>query len=96
MPPDVARLRNPAIADYHRLERELNGALAIHWNGALTWSGNPAESERVVAEHTAWGYDVRLVERDEIRRLEPPARRAATGRGPCPGRGSARPGCRRP
>ena len=51
--PDLARLRNPAIADYRRLERELNGALAIDWNGALTWSGNPAESERLVAEHTA-------------------------------------------
>ena len=69
--PDLARLRNLAIADYRRLEQELNGALAVDWNGALTWSENPTESERVVAEHTAWGYDVRLVERDEIRRLEP-------------------------
>ena len=25
----------------------------------------------MVTEHTAWGYDVRLVERDEVRRLEP-------------------------
>ena len=32
---------------------------------------DPAESERLVTEHTAWGYDVRLVERDEIRRREP-------------------------
>ena len=69
--PDLARLRNPAIADYHRLERELNGAFAIDWNGALTWSENPAQSERLVAEHTAWGYDAKLVERDEIHRLEP-------------------------
>ena len=69
--PDIARLRNLAISDYRRLERKLDGALAIDWNGALTWSANPAESERVVAEHTAWGHDVRLVERGEIRRLEP-------------------------
>ena len=74
--PAIARLRNLAIADYRRLERELNGALAIDWNGVLTWSGNPAESERLVAEHTARGHDVRLVERDEIRPLEP--RLAAT------------------
>ena len=40
--PDLARLRNLAIADYRRLERELDGALTIDWNGALTWSGNPA------------------------------------------------------
>ena len=69
--PVLAQLRNLAITDYRRLERELNGALAVDWNGALTWSEEPAESERAVAEHTAWGYDVRLVEEDEIRRLEP-------------------------
>ena len=40
-------------------------------NLAITWSENPAESERLVTEHTARGHDVRLVERDEIRRLEP-------------------------
>ena len=94
--PDIAQLRNLAIADYRRLERELDGALAIDWNGALAWSANPAESERLVVEHAAWGHDVRLVEREEIRRLEPRTRRTATGRGPCPGRGCARPGCRNP
>ena len=68
---DIARLRNPAIAGYRRLEQELSGALPIDWNGVFSWSENPKDSERLVAEHTAWGYDVRLVEKDEIRRLEP-------------------------
>ena len=36
--PTLARLRSLAIADYHRLERELKGALAVEWNGALTWT----------------------------------------------------------
>ena len=69
--PVLAQLRNLATTDYRRLENELSGALAIDWNGALTWTEDPAESERAVTEHTAWGYDVRLVEKDEIRRLEP-------------------------
>ena len=69
--PVLAQLRNLAIADYRRLEDELSGALAVEWNGALTWTEDPAESERAVAEHAAWGYDVRLVGKDEIRRLEP-------------------------
>ena len=69
--PDLARLRSLAIADYRRLDRELNGALAVEWNGALAWTGDPTESERLVAEHAARGHDVRLVEEDEIRRLEP-------------------------
>ena len=29
--PDLARLRNLAIADWHRLEQELNGALEVDW-----------------------------------------------------------------
>ena len=69
--PTLMGLRNLALADHHRLERELKGALAVEWNGSLTWSEDPADSERLVAEHTAWGYEVRLVERDEIGRLEP-------------------------
>ena len=60
-----------ALADHHRLERELKGALAVDWNGSLSWSEDPADSERLVAEHMGWGHAVRLVERDEIDRLEP-------------------------
>ena len=69
--PTLMGLRNLALADHHRLERELQGALAVEWNGSLTWSEDPADSERLVAEHTAWGYEVRLVERHEIGRFEP-------------------------
>ncbi len=68
---DRARPRNLAIGDYRRLERELGGALPIDWRGALTWSADPAASERAVAEHAAWGYDVRLVEARNIAVLEP-------------------------
>lgn len=68
---DYARLRNLAIDDYHRLQEELGGALSIDWSGALTWSADPSASEQVVAEHTAWGYDVRLLDAQEIAGLEP-------------------------
>ena len=69
--PTLVGLRSLALADHHRLERELRGALAVEWNGSLTWSEDPGDSERLVAEHAGWGYAVRLVERDEIGRLEP-------------------------
>ena len=69
--PTLLGLRNLALADHHRLERELKGALAVDWHGSLTWSEDPADSERLVAEHARWGYDVRLVERGETGRLEP-------------------------
>ncbi len=68
---DYARLRNLAIGDYHRLQEELAGTLPVNWSGALTWSADPAESEQMVAEHAAWGYEVRLVDAQEITVLEP-------------------------
>ena len=69
--PTLVALRTLALADHHRLERELKGALAVDWNGSLSWSEDPGDSERLVAEHAGWGHAVRLVERDEIGRLEP-------------------------
>lgn len=51
--PEVARLRNLVVAACRRLEQELNGALAIEWNGALAWPADPAESGRPVAEPPA-------------------------------------------
>jgi glycine/D-amino acid oxidase-like deaminating enzyme len=64
-------LKSQTLEDYHRLERELNPALRINWSGALVWQASPPETERFVVERAAAGYDVRLLERDEISRLEP-------------------------
>ncbi|MEQ8818445.1 MAG: FAD-binding oxidoreductase [Thalassobaculum sp.] len=66
-----APLRGLAIADYHRLDAELGGALGIHWCGALTWSADPAEAERMVRDHAARGHDIRLLDRAAVTRLEP-------------------------
>jgi glycine/D-amino acid oxidase-like deaminating enzyme len=64
-------LRNQTLLEYHRLEHELNPALRINWSGALVWQASQPETERFVREQAAAGYDVRLLERDEIARLEP-------------------------
>ncbi|MEX0809728.1 MAG: FAD-binding oxidoreductase [Dongiaceae bacterium] len=66
-----AMLRAQALGDYRRLQGELGDALKIDWCGALTWTGNPGESESLVRDHAARGYDIRLVTRDEIATLEP-------------------------
>jgi glycine/D-amino acid oxidase-like deaminating enzyme len=70
-PEPYQRLRHQAIADWRRLERALGPALAVDWCGALTWTTDPARTERFVQDHAAFGYDVRLIERAEIARLEP-------------------------
>jgi glycine/D-amino acid oxidase-like deaminating enzyme len=71
IPEPYSQLRHLAIQEYRRLERELVHALRVDWCGALTWTRDLAATERLVREHAAWGYDVRLVERDQIAALEP-------------------------
>jgi glycine/D-amino acid oxidase-like deaminating enzyme len=71
IPEPYSQLRHLAIQEYRRLEQELGHRLRIDWCGALTWNRDLAATERLVREHAAWGYDVRLVERDEIALLEP-------------------------
>ena len=71
IPKPHSRLRHLAIQEYRRLEQDLKHELRVNWCGALTWNLDLAETERFVREHAAWGYDVRLVERDEIAALEP-------------------------
>lgn len=63
-------LRLRALADWHRLETDLRRVL-VHWCGALSWESDPAASERLVHTYAAEGFDLRLVERDVIRRREP-------------------------
>ena len=66
-----APLRERALNEYRRLDRELGGALPIDWCGALTWTNNPADSERMVRDHVAHGHELRLVDRSDIVALEP-------------------------
>lgn len=63
--------RSQTVEDYRRLEHELYPAMRIKWSGALVWQADPAETEQHARERTAAGYDVRLIERSEIVRLEP-------------------------
>lgn len=71
IPEPYSQLRHLAIQEYRRLEQDLKYALRVNWCGALTWNLDLADTERFVREHAAWGYDVRLIERDEIAVLEP-------------------------
>lgn len=70
-PETYLNLRQQAIADWHRVEDELNGQLKVDWSGALTWRENMAETERIVRELVNFGYPVRLIDQQEIRLLEP-------------------------
>jgi len=62
------------MAGWHRLQRELRGALQVQWGGCLEWypPGQQAEQLRSdVRNHQQWGYDAHLVSHPEFRRLLP-------------------------
>jgi glycine/D-amino acid oxidase-like deaminating enzyme len=69
-PEPYFRLRARALDDWHRLEREVPG-VHVAWVGSTLWEIPPERLKSFQAGHSAWGYDVRVVERAEIRRIEP-------------------------
>ncbi len=70
-PEPLMALRHLATHEWRRLQREVGETLKIDWCGALTWRRDTAATERLVREHAACGYDVRLMERDELVAREP-------------------------
>jgi glycine/D-amino acid oxidase-like deaminating enzyme len=69
-PEPYFRLRVRAIHEWHRLEREVPD-IDVAWVGSLLWELPPNGLKTFQAQHSAWGYEVRLVDRAEIRRIEP-------------------------
>jgi len=70
-PRDYFDFRIKAIEDWHRLEGDLNGRLAINWNGSLWWESDIATVQAAVAEHASWGYPIRMVSTTEATEHEP-------------------------
>lgn len=68
--PDYFRLRHFSMQAWRRWARDVPG-LAPRWSGGLLWELDDAGLDAFAAGHAAMGYAVRLVGRDEIRRLEP-------------------------
>ena len=62
------RLRMAAIAEWHRLAARLPG-LPLRWCGGICWDVDDLDA--FARQHTAWGYRVAELGRDQIARLEP-------------------------
>ena len=60
-------LRRRALEAYHRLDEELEGRLPLTWRGAITWLAEPERTADLVQSCEG----LRLLEREEVRRLEP-------------------------
>ncbi|RYE23504.1 MAG: FAD-binding oxidoreductase [Sphingobacteriaceae bacterium] len=63
--------KQQAIADWRRLEDELRGALKINWSGALSWYSDMTEADQIANKLNSLDYKVRLIDSQQIKRLEP-------------------------
>lgn len=69
-PEPYFRLRVRAMAEWRRLAGAVPD-IPLAWPGGLLWDLGPTELDAYAREHAAWGYGIRLVDRAEIRRIEP-------------------------
>jgi len=69
-PEPYFRLRVRAMNEWRKLEQEVPN-LRVAWVGSLLWELPPEQLRSFQIGHTAWGYDIRPVERAEAQRIEP-------------------------
>jgi len=69
-PEPYFRLRVAAMDEWRRLERELPG-VRVAWTGSLNWELPEDRLKAFAAQHIAWGYDIRRVDRAEAQQIEP-------------------------
>jgi glycine/D-amino acid oxidase-like deaminating enzyme len=65
------RLRYQSLFEYHRLDRELDGALGLDWCGALSFDALGEAFDQRVAGFRRLGYPVEVVSHNRFRQLEP-------------------------
>ena len=69
-PEPYFRLRVRAMDEWRRLEQEVS-EIRVAWVGGLLWELPPQQLKTFELGHAAWGYDIRRVERAEVRLIEP-------------------------
>ncbi|MGI9384106.1 MAG: NAD(P)/FAD-dependent oxidoreductase [Methyloligellaceae bacterium] len=69
-PRDYFDLRTRSMSEWRRLASELPG-LPVKLAGSVYLPDRDLDLEAFVAQHTAWGYRVRLIDGAELKRIEP-------------------------
>ena len=65
------RLRYQSLAEYNRLDRELNGELGLTWCGALSFDALGEAFDQRVEGFRKLGYPIDVVSHNQFRALEP-------------------------
>ncbi|MGI9419404.1 MAG: NAD(P)/FAD-dependent oxidoreductase [Geminicoccaceae bacterium] len=65
------RLRYQSLAEYHRLDRELDGKLGLSWCGALSFDAVGEAFDRRVEGFQQLGYPAEVITHNRFNKLEP-------------------------
>jgi glycine/D-amino acid oxidase-like deaminating enzyme len=69
-PENYFRLRLHAMKLWRVLDKTVPG-LQVNWCGGLLWDLPENELRSYVKQQSAWGYDIKLVDQDRARKIEP-------------------------
>ena len=69
--PGYFRFRVNSMDEFMRLQQRLDRRLEINWNGSLVWTHADRQAAELVRRLQSWGYPMRRVDGNEIRKLEP-------------------------
>ena len=67
-------LNRLGVHAWHSLQRDIGAELPVRFGGTVEWYGDSVRAEelrRMVRKQQEWGYPIRLLEGDEVARLEP-------------------------
>jgi glycine/D-amino acid oxidase-like deaminating enzyme len=69
-PKNYFRLRTHSMKLWRGLDKAVPG-LQVNWCGGLLWDLPEDELKAYVKQHASWGYDIKLVDRQKARKIEP-------------------------
>ena len=68
---DYFKLRNAAVDKFRNLRKEINLNNYVQWQGTLWWEDSGQELERQFNTLVGRGYNAKILNKNEIKRLEP-------------------------
>ncbi|MCC8379641.1 FAD-binding oxidoreductase [Xenorhabdus sp. PB30.3] len=65
------KLRQQALNEWHKLDKQTNGKLNVNWSGAISWQETEYATRQFIDDHNKSGFKITALTKDELLTLEP-------------------------